>query len=209
MRIAPVAIVAVVMLATSIALLPATAPSAAAADLGTALPLPDAATEATDSASVRAYVARFATLTALRANFDVYTRAEAEWQVKSEHTRIVSAGLGEADRVALDRALLAEGSYYLVSLRYLIEAGGAVWPTDRPEQFYEDDALITLDALQDRLFEAVETRADPLAVFLEAQKIWAWTEGYVDVPAERDVFGHRDEVVGAAMAARANPRVDT
>jgi hypothetical protein len=144
----------------------------------------------------------------IRETFNLINTDEVLRQLTSATRRLGTSGPTEADHVALDRALLAEGSYYLVSLRYLIQAGGAAWPADRPARFYENDALVRLDALQERLFEAVETRADPLPIFLEGQAIWALTDGYEQVPEQLDVFGHRDALVEAAMA-RAIPRAKT
>ena len=141
-------------------------------------------------------------------SFTLIDGEQLKGQLASSIRRLATSGPIESDLIALDRALLAEGSYYIVSLRYLIQAGGAAWPTDRPARFYENDALVKLDALQERLFEAVETRADPLPIFLEAQEIWALTEGYNEVPEQLDVFGHRDALVEAAMA-RAIPRAST
>src|SRR5690606_2420898 len=110
------------------------------------------------------------------------------------------AGPSESQLARLDRDLLAEGSYYLVSLRYLTEAGGAAWPGGRPESSYVFDALVTLDALLDRLIEAVNERADPLAIFVEGQRVLALTEGFLRVPPQLDRFGDRDAMVTRVLA---------
>lgn len=163
------------------------------ADLGTVPPIPmPRPVEAADPAD---FAKREAVLLLIRETFTLLDETDVMQQLASGAERRKAAGPSEADQVALDRALLAEGSYYLVSLRYLILAGGAAWPADRPVRAYEDDAIVKLDALQEQLFEAVARREDPLPVFLEAQKIWALTEGNNEVPEQMDLFGHRDQMI--------------
>lgn len=171
---------------------------AQAADMTTVPPIPmnrpvDTADALTD------YARREAVLLLIRQTFSLLDAEGMLNELAVAAERADRNGPTEAMRIALDRALLAEGSYYLVSLRYLVLAGGAAWPADRPARFYEDDAIVRLDALQEQLFEAVATRADPLPVFLEAQRIWALTEGYTSLPEHLDVFGHREDIVESVL----------
>jgi hypothetical protein len=144
----------------------------------------------------------------LRARFDVIPRGQVPDVLAAEARRIGAAGPNAVDLEQLDRDLLAEGSYYIVSLRYLAQLGGAVWPDDRPERFYVNDALVKLDALQLRLLQAVESREDPLPIFLQLQEIDAQTEGYIELPRERDWFSGRDQLVKDVLSAD-GPRART
>jgi hypothetical protein len=163
---------------------------------------------ATVRQATQSYVERDAVLLMIRTTFNVVAEADVESLLEQDLKRIGGAGPSQADLVRLDRDLVAEGSYYLVSLKYTIEAGGAVWPTERPERNYENDALAVLDSLQDQLIDDVETGADPLPVFVKAQQILALTNGEKDVPASADRFGRRDALVKQALAAAA-PWADT
>lgn len=168
------------------------------ADFGASLPAN--LVRPADEAATIDFARREAVLLLVRQTFTLLDTAGVvrELAASNVRRRIGQRAPAEAEHLALDRGLLAEGSYYLVSLRYLILAGGAAWPADRPARSYDNDAIVKLDALQKRLFEAVATRADPLPIFLEAQEIWALTEGYKEVPEQLDVFGHRDELVEMA-----------
>lgn len=154
------------------------------------------------------YLRRLAVLQMIRATFNVIATDEVEPELERVARTLSPAGPSESQLARLDRDLLAEGSYYLVSLRYLTESGGAAWPGDRPESSYAYDALVTLDALLDRLVEAVEARADPLAVFVEAQGVLALTEGYRSVPPRMDRFRDRDAMVKRVLA-RFGPTAST
>lgn len=180
---------------------------AASADLTATSPVPMA--RPSEVTPTDDYLRREALLLQIREHFSLLDADGVRSELAQSLDRHEFVGPSENDQIALDRALLAEGSYYLVSLRYLILAGGAAWPTDRPARSYENDAIVTLEALQERLFESVATRSDPLPIFLEAQRIWALTEGYVDVPEHLDVFGHRDELVEEALASQAPASAST
>jgi len=146
------------------------------------------------------YLRRRAVLLMIRATFDLLLDEDVPRELAADITRIGAAGPSEGQSALLDRDLLAEGSYYLVSLRYLAETGGAVWPGDRPESSYTNDALVMLDGLQDRLIDAINERTDPLPIFEEAQTILALTEGFSRVPASLDHFGGRDSIVEEVLA---------
>jgi hypothetical protein len=198
-------------LAISLPLL-ATARSPLAADMGASEPGAAATAgeaEPVDAvAALDAYLRRHAVLLMIRASFDVVPHGQVVDELAAEARRLGANGPSEHDLARLDRDLLAEGSYYLVSLRYLATVGGAIWPADRPERFYVNDALVRLEALQERLIEAVETRADPLPVLSEAQAIHALTEGLAEVPEELDYFARRDAIVEEALVTD-GPRADT
>lgn len=153
------------------------------------------------TAALTTYLKRHAALLMIRASFDVVPHDQVTAELAAEVRRLGANGPAEHDLARLDRDLLAEGSYYLVSLRYLATLGGAIWPADRPERFYVNDALIRLEALQERLIETVEMRADPLPVLKEAQAIHALTEGLAEVPEELDYFDQRDAIVEEVLAA--------
>ena len=181
------------VMAAGLFLVAAFAGTGLAADMGVTPPVPMARpAEAGDTAG---FARRKAVLLLIRQNFSLLDAADVLQELALDVTRVGSAGPSEDERAALDDALLAEGSYYLVSLRYLVLAGGAAWPSDRASSAYENDALVQLDALQEQLFEAVATRADPLPVFIEAQQIWAQTEGLAEIPEDLDLFGQRDALV--------------
>jgi hypothetical protein len=170
-----------------------------AADLGAGRPLLAAPASAAATAD---YLRRRAVLLMIRATFDLVADEEVPQLLAADLQRLEGNGPAEHELARLDRELLAEGSYYLVSLRYLAEVGGAVWPADRPESAYANDALVALEALQQRLIKAVNSRADPLPIFEQAQAILALSEGFVRVPADMDHFAGRDAIVAQLLASR-------
>ena len=188
-----------VLLAAAIAALSCVAAviPARAADMGAGAPpavgVPSDSKSRVETAA--GYLRRRAVLLMIRATFDLLRDEDVPGALAADSARIGAAGPSEEEAARLDRDLLAEGSYYLVSLKYLAEAGGAVWPDDRPERSYASAALVALDALQDRLIAAVHARTDPLSIFEQAQDILALTEGYIDVPAALDHFAGRDLIV--------------
>jgi len=182
------------------------APPVAAADIG-AQPQPTTMAQNTFAAT-DAYLRRKAVLLMIRASFDVISADEIEGLLAGELQRLGASAPGDYDLGRLDRDLMAETSYYLVSLRYLIESGGAVWPDDRPEQTYVNDALVELDALADALEVTMAEHADPLPILERAQKIMFQTEGFATVPSEHDGFAGRDQLVEKVIA-EVGPRTRT
>lgn len=150
---------------------------------------------ATQSLALETYLKRRAVLLLIRNSFDVVPASQIQVQLSADAEQLKGSGptAGLAD--ALDRDLLAEGSYYIVALRYLIESDGAAWPQDQPSRVYNQAALIHLEALLDRLFAAIATRSDPLPIFLEAQAIRALTEGYKAIPKNWPRFSERDNLI--------------
>ncbi len=145
------------------------------------------------------YLERYAVLMMIRSTFNVVDHDVIEDELASETRRLGAGGPSDFDQATLDRDLLMEGGYYLVSLRYLTQLGGAIWPDDKPEATYANDALVTLDALEQRLIDAVAERADPLPIFQDAQKLLVLTEGLTEVEPQNDRFAGRDTLVETAI----------
>ena len=175
------------------------APSAVgAADMPQRTPLP----RATDvTAATTLYLERQAALLQLRARFDVISADDIAGILAADAEAIVGVGPSIEQEAALDQSVLAEGSYYIVSLQYLVQSGGSLWPADKAENTYVNDALAKLADLQAALFSVAEEHGDPLPVFVQLDQVNAWTEGYADLPAEFDHFEGRDALVEAAIAA--------
>lgn len=139
----------------------------------------------------------------IRSTFDVLAIDDVE-------TRMVTWGTGapsDGERDELERQLLAEASYYIVSLRYLIEVGGAVFPADRPEAAYANDTLVKLDSLERTLAAKLGDHQEVAAILLEVEAIRALTEGYPDIPDELGVFTHHAEMLNRVWqrAIHGNP----
>ena len=169
-----------------------------AADIAATTPLPATADVTTLS---HAYLDRKAVLLQLRVHFDTIEQDDAAQILEQDAKAIARQGPSLEASSQLDTDLLAEGSYYIVSLKYLIEAGGAIWPTDRAESTYVNDALAKLGDLQAQLLATASDGSDPLPVFMALDQINAWTEGYTDVPTDLDFFSGRDALVEAALEA--------
>jgi hypothetical protein len=174
--------------------------SSRAADMA-APPVPRTAPAARDA--LMSYVQERAVLLMIRASFNVVAESDIIPALEDDLRRIGPKGPSVADQIALDDDLTAEASYYLVSLRYTIEAGGAAWPADRSAKSYEADGLARLETLEDQLFADVATGADTLPVLAAAQSIWALTNGERAVGAESDFTTRRDTYVRAALKAAA------
>jgi hypothetical protein len=170
----------------------------APADMGVAAP---ALPETVDARVVtRDYLDRRAVLLMIRATFDVIGTDEIPAILAADVEAVGADGPSEVEMAILDRDLLAEASYYLVSLKYLISFGGAAWPGDRPEASYVNDALLRLDGLQDALVAVAAERADPLPLLLAAEEIRGWTEGFESLPEALRRFADRDHLVETAIA---------
>lgn len=150
-----------------------------AADLNAAVPVEQ--TDEDTAAVTGDTLANYLALELTRVTFDVLALDEIEGLVER---RIVAWGgqaPGSGERAEIGRQLLAEGSYYLTSLSYLIQAGGAIFPDDRPEASYAGDTLVRLDALQRQLADGLAAGEDVSPILVEAEAIRALTEGY-DTP---------------------------
>ncbi|HWA18794.1 MAG TPA: hypothetical protein VG757_07330 [Devosia sp.] len=147
------------------------------------------------------YLDRLAVLLMIRSTFDV-VEPDSIGPTLAEAAKAIGEGMAPAESSeTLDRELLTEGGYYLVSLRYLALAGGAAWPDDRSEASYMRDSVNELEGLEAALIDSVMARRDPLPVLLAGQHIYGLTEGYATLPAEMDRFAGRDALVEAALAS--------
>ena len=154
------------------------------------------------------YLQDRAVLLSIRATFNILDQTDIEPALIADLEQMTRNGPSQSQLDELELNLLTEGSYYLVSLEYVVRAGGAAWPDDRPAVNYDNDALVQLDALKRSLLDIVETQADPLPVFVEAQRIMALTNGEKDIPPAADVFAGRDAMVKRALD-RAAPWTST
>jgi len=135
-----------------------------------------------DAAAItKATLSNFLALELTRVTFDVLEADQVEAVVEQKIVAWAGGVPSEGERAEIGRQLLAEGSYYLTSLSYLIQAGGAIFPDGRPEASQAGDALVRIDALQRRLANGIAAGEDVSAVLLEAEEIRALTEGH-DVP---------------------------
>lgn len=189
------------LMTTLLALMALGASGAAAADIG------GRGSKASPEMA-RHYLNNQTLLLMVRATFDVVERDDIDADMLVIAKRLGPSGPSQEAIEALDRTLLAEASYYLVSLRYTTLVGGAVWPDDKPEDTYENDAIVRLDALERQLDDAIATGHDPLPILEQLQRLWLLSEGMMDVPPERDMFAGRDEIVTRALAAQ-TPRENT
>lgn len=179
---------------TSLALAPA---MAQAADLS--VTIIDDQPVANADAVTRTTLANFLALELTRVTFDVLPATEIEADVGRKLVAWAGNPPSEAERAEIDRQLLAEGSYYLTSLSYLIQAGGAVFPDDKLEQTYAGDTLVALDALQRRLSDGIAAGEDVSGVLVEAERIRALTEGFAEPPPDFGPMAHHAEMLERAM----------
>lgn len=157
------------------------------------------ASPAEAEAAARHHVSQRAALHMLRAIYGVVASDDLPRLIAADVEAAGASGPTEQATRQLQRDLIAEASYHLISLRYLAESGGANWPRDRAEALYVNDALVTVDALLDRLLDAVDSGADVLPVLREADVLYALTEGVTTVEGDLDHFAGRDDLVEAAF----------
>lgn len=148
---------------------------------------------------LRADLERYAALYLLRVGFDVM-QANSIPDYLVEAASDLQSGERSSIAAQLNEALTAEGSYYIVSLSYLVGSGGANWPDTRPPETYERDALFMLAGLQHDWLQAVADGSDLLPLLTQLDQINAKTEGYDDVPAHLDHFAPLSELVDGAIA---------
>lgn len=174
---------------------------ASGADMPAAPHVPAQESRASIDAATQSYLELRASLFAIRARFDVITFDDISGLLADEARQLGPRG-PEPHLVerTLDQ-LRAEGTYYIVSLRYLIESGGAVWPDDRPAADYRRDALVLLDSLQFELESDTKSGKDPISALLGIDRVNSWTEGYGELPDGLDHFGDRQDFVRSALAA--------
>ncbi len=145
-------------------------------------------------------LSRYLSLEMIRATFDVVPRDELGAILEEQAARWNIAAPSAAALADLDQQLLTEASYYLVSLSYLVQVEGAVFPGDRAEMVYVNDTLSKLDDLRRQLVDAVETGGEVLPVLIEAERIRALTEGYAAVPDDFGVFTQHDRLLDDVLS---------
>lgn len=147
-------------------------------------------------------LSHYLSLQMIRATFDVVARDDLEPALEEQATRWENAPPSAEALADLDQQLLAEASYYLVSLSYLVQVGGAVFPGDRAEMVYVNDTVSELEDLRRQLAEAIADGGDVLPVLAEAERIRALTEGYRTAPADFGVFAEHDTLLERVLAER-------
>ena len=177
-------------------------PQSQAADLAVTVTETQPAADA--ETSIRTTLSNFLALELTRVTFDVLGADQIEAEVERKLVAWAGATPGEAERAEINRQLLAEGSYYLTSLSYLIQVGGAVFPNDKPEATYAGDALVRLDALQRQLADGIAAGGDVSGVLVEAERIRALTEGHAVEPDEFGPFLHHAEMLERAVTRARN-----
>lgn len=145
-------------------------------------------------------LSRYHDLLAIRVTFDVLPADRLAPDLAAAAARWAPSGPGAGEAATLDNALLAEASYYLTSIAYVVEVGGAAFPDDRPYDSYRNDTLVALTALRDRLFDAMQSGAPVHDILVEAQRLRWLTEGETTVPADEDRFGAHDTLLPAVTA---------
>lgn len=195
MRVGPAKFLAAAVVAAM--LLPGSAPAADIQQSTEITPQP--------AGLIREYVERRALLHIIRATFDVEAVDDLPLLVAGDRDAAETSGVTEEAIARLNTALIAEGSYFIVSLEYLIKAGYPAWPEDRPPDTYVNDALALLQPLPAELAASVGSGEDPIAVLQAAAQVYRWTEGEQDdvAPTGKADFDARDTLVDAAFAVPA------
>jgi len=154
----------------------------------------------TDSEMRDALVER-AILYDLRVAFDVMEDDAVGPTLKADARELQQTAFFEDQRSYVRQDLLAEGAYYIVSLGYLVRAGGAAWPIDRAGSVYESDAEVKLEALKQRWIASLEGDGsnDLLDIMRRVDAINAWTEGQSTLTPQLDHFGNVEALVTAVL----------
>jgi hypothetical protein len=157
----------------------------------------------------REALSRYLSLEMIRATFDVIAREDICPELKAQAVRLDGSPPPAAELADIDQQLLAEASYYIVSLSYLVQVGGAIFPSDKAESVYANDTVARLEELRRRLFASIDEGADVLPILVEIEQIRALTEGFPSVPEGFGVFTDHDQLLDEALeqekAAGATP----
>lgn len=185
-------------------------PGAMAADIASPPPIMEASQPTAEAiaSEIENYMARRAALLALRAKFDVVSVEDIADILRSDLEELAGGAPSPWLQSALDNQLSSEIGYFAVSLKYLIEGGGPLWPTDRSEASYVNDALVEIGAAVDVLPEIIEKREDPLPLLKRLERIYWWTEGYSEIAPDQDQFGEVPALLEDALQA-AGPQSST
>lgn len=176
------------------------AAGASAADLG---PAPAAAGIAVPI-GLRDALSRYLSLEMIRATFDVIPRDELDARLEEEALRWGKSAPSPEAMADIDQQLLAEASYYITSLSYVVQVGGAVFPDDKAEPVYANDTIERLESLRRELFAAIEDGGEVLPILAEVERIKALTEGNVAVPEDEGLFSRHDAVLDDVLARIGN-----
>lgn len=140
------------------------------------------------------------TLMLVRATFDLHEVDEVPALVLARMRGWGDAAPGPAERAELSRQLLAEASYYITGLSYLVQWGGAAFPRGKDSPRDVADTLVRLDALQ-RQVEAVLALDGEVAPLLnEVEAIRALTEGYVSPPEAFGTMAQHGRILDEVLA---------
>lgn len=183
---------------------------AAAADLGSRPPAADIPALDAEAVAgrIESYLHRRGALLALRARFQVIDAADIPAQLERDMAALQGKAPSDWLEAGLEQDLAAEIGYFMVSLRYLVESGGPLWPADRPEADYVNDALVLLDGVKAAWLPTIESHADPLPLLEQLERVHWWTEGEVAPPEGEDAFAGVPAMVDAVLAL-AGPRANT
>lgn len=149
--------------------------------------------------SLREALSRYLSLEMIRSTFDVVPREELGASLEEQALRWGKKAPPPEALAELDQQLLTEASYYLVSLSYLVQVGGAAFPADRAEMVYANDTISKLDDLRRQLIDAIENGGDVLPVLEEVERIHALTEGYTVMPGDFGVFAEHDALLDSVL----------
>lgn len=153
-----------------------------------------------DEAALRAYLSRRSSLYEIRQSFDVMSGEEAADALHSDALLAIAGQVTERDLIETEDDLLAEASYFLVSLRYLVTSGFPAWPEDRPASSYERDALAILGPLTGQLRASLDAGDDGAEILRSASIVYWWVEGQVSPAPERADFTNIDGLVDKAIS---------
>jgi hypothetical protein len=165
------------------------------ADLGSQPVDPGVSNEAT----VLSYLSRRAVIYEIRRSFDVITEDEMTDALQADAADALASGIAEEAVAETEDELLGEGSYFIVSLRYLVISGFPAWPEDRSANTYKLDSLAILAPLLRQLRTSIEAGGEASDVLTSAAQVYWWTEGERQPRAEKANFDHIDSRVSEAI----------
>ena len=123
------------------------------------------------------YLDRLAELMMLRMRFATMLESDVSSRMRAEARSLGAGGPTAGQAVALRHDLTAELYYFVVNLKYLIRAEGAIWPEDRPAATYRNDALSELGAITQELATGDTLVLNIDDILHRLERVNAWTEG--------------------------------
>ncbi len=133
--------------------------------------------QGTPALSNAEYLDRYADLLMLRLRFGAVLSDELPGLMRAAARRVETNGVSEKDVQALRQDLEVELAYFVVNLKYLIMAEGAIWPEDKPARTYRFDALSELDEIARELVDNAILDLDIGHILHRLEAVNAWTEG--------------------------------